>query len=47
VTGFNETFVMATVFLLVCVLASLLVPDRAPAFEERPREAQLIAASES
>ena len=26
VTGFTETYVMATVFLVVCVLAGLLVP---------------------
>jgi hypothetical protein len=30
VTGFTETFLMATGFLLVCLLASVLVP-RAPA----------------
>jgi EmrB/QacA subfamily drug resistance transporter len=28
VTGFNDTFVMASAFLLVCVVASLFVPDR-------------------
>jgi EmrB/QacA subfamily drug resistance transporter len=28
VAGFNDTFVMATVFLIVCVLASVLVPER-------------------
>jgi EmrB/QacA subfamily drug resistance transporter len=28
VTGFNGTFVMATVFLIVCVLAGLLIPGR-------------------
>jgi MFS family permease len=38
VTGFTDTYVMATAFLVVCVLAGLLVPDlgaevRAPALE--------------
>jgi EmrB/QacA subfamily drug resistance transporter len=38
VTGFEETFVMATAFLVVCVLAGLLIPGRqaaqaAPALE--------------
>ncbi|MGH2885284.1 MAG: MFS transporter, partial [Solirubrobacteraceae bacterium] len=28
VTGFNETFVMAAGFLIVCVLAGLLIPGR-------------------
>jgi MFS family permease len=27
VTGFTETFVMATIFLIVCVFASMLVPN--------------------
>ena len=31
VTGFNETFVMAAAFLVVCLLAGLLVPGRRPA----------------
>jgi len=31
VTGFTETFVMATVFLIVCALAGLLIPERRPA----------------
>jgi EmrB/QacA subfamily drug resistance transporter len=31
VTGFNATFLMATVFLVVCVLASVLVPERSSA----------------
>ena len=30
VTGFNETFVMAAAFLVVCLLAGLLVPGRRP-----------------
>ncbi len=30
VTGFTQTFVMATAFLVVCVLASLLVPKVGP-----------------
>ena len=38
VTGFTDTYVMATLFLIVCVLAGLLVPQlraagRAPALE--------------
>jgi EmrB/QacA subfamily drug resistance transporter len=45
VTGFTDTYLMATVFLIVCVLASLLVPTAqgrtAPA-----REPQLTPASE-
>jgi len=28
VTGFNDTFVMATAFLIVCALAGLLIPAR-------------------
>jgi MFS family permease len=31
VTGFTETFVMATVFLIVCALTGLLIPGRRPA----------------
>jgi EmrB/QacA subfamily drug resistance transporter len=31
VTGFEETFVMATTFLVICVLAGLLIPGRQPA----------------
>jgi hypothetical protein len=28
VTGFEETFIMATGFLIVCMLAGLLIPGR-------------------
>ena len=31
VTGFTETFAMATVFLIVCALTGLLIPGRRPA----------------
>jgi len=43
VTGFTETFVMATAFLIVCVVAGLLVPGREPVTATRPLEAQLEA----
>ena len=43
VTGFTETFVMATAFLVVCVVAGLLVPGREPVTATRPLEAQLEA----
>jgi hypothetical protein len=45
VTGFTDTYVMATLFLIVCVLAGLLVPGRlarAPA----EREARLATVAE-
>jgi MFS family permease len=41
VTGFTQTFLMATGFLLVCLFASALVPKaqpRSPAVAEAPRE---------
>jgi hypothetical protein len=44
VTGFNETFVMAAAFLVVCMLAGLLIPARR---EEAPApltlDAQLVS----
>jgi EmrB/QacA subfamily drug resistance transporter len=43
VTGFEETFVMATAFLVVCVLAGLLIPGRRQATEARVLEAQIAA----
>jgi MFS family permease len=43
VTGFNETFVMATVFLIVCVVASVIVPDRSLAQESVSLEAGPLA----
>jgi EmrB/QacA subfamily drug resistance transporter len=41
VTGFDDTFVMATVFLFVCFLAGLLIPGRARASERILLESQL------
>ena len=44
VTGFVDTYVMATVFLTICTVASLLVPGGQP--QEAPaRERPLTAAS--
>ncbi len=43
VTGFVETFVMATLFLVVCVLAGLLIPGRGTRSEARVLEPQLAA----
>ncbi len=43
VTGFNEAFLTATGFLVVCVLAGLLIPGRRPAAVSRPLDAQLAA----
>ncbi len=42
VTGFTISFVMSTCFLVVCALASLLVPDgrRAPSHDPRPLRTQ-------
>jgi MFS family permease len=43
VTGFTETFVMATGFLVVCLLACTLVPRRAspsPATEPAPEQSE-------
>jgi EmrB/QacA subfamily drug resistance transporter len=42
VTGFEETFVMATLFLFVCTFAALLVPDRAQMRAGREAEAVLL-----
>ncbi|HTX07536.1 MAG TPA: MFS transporter [Solirubrobacteraceae bacterium] len=41
VTGFEETFVMATAFLVVCVLAGLLIPGRQRAQPALALDAQL------
>jgi MFS family permease len=41
VTGFTETFVMATGFLVVCILAGLLIPGRRPAPAPLKLDAQL------
>jgi len=43
VTGFEDTFVMATAFLVVCMLAGLLVPGRRPAHAALKLDAQLAA----
>ena len=42
-TGFEETFLMATGFLVVCILAGLLVPGRRPIPAPIKLEAQLEA----
>jgi MFS family permease len=42
VTGFTETFVMATGFLLVCLLAGLLVPKRPPRAPQAGEHEQTI-----
>ena len=47
VTGFEQTFVMATGFLVVCVLAGLLVPEGRPAVDAVMMEPQLAASPES
>jgi MFS family permease len=44
VTGFTDTYVMATAFLILCVLAALLVPDPDAAVGARPRDAALARA---
>jgi MFS family permease len=41
VTGFTETFVMATGFLVVCILAGLLIPGGRPAPAPLKLDAQL------
>ena len=41
VTGFDATFLMATVFLIVCVLASTLVPGEPQAEALAPLEGVL------
>jgi EmrB/QacA subfamily drug resistance transporter len=47
VTGFVQTFVMATGFLVVCVLAGLLIPEGRPAADALMLEPQLIVSRES
>jgi EmrB/QacA subfamily drug resistance transporter len=46
VTGFTDTYLMATGFLVVCVLASLLVPGRQSARRSSAVEGQLATASD-
>jgi MFS family permease len=46
VTGFTDTFVMATVFLVVCVLAGLLIPSRKPEHRHVHLEPQFASAGE-
>ena len=46
VTGFEDTFVMATAFLVVCVLAGLLIPGRQSAPAPRVLDAQLAELDE-
>jgi MFS family permease len=54
VTGFNEAFLTATAFLVVCVLAGLLIPGRRESPPSRvlepqlaPSEAQLAASTDA
>jgi MFS family permease len=47
VTGFTSTYVMATVFLIVCVFAGLLVPELRSSATALPVEAALAGAPES
>jgi MFS family permease len=47
VTGFTDTYWMATAFLAVCVLASILVPGRRVAHEHAPAEGHLTPAAET
>ena len=42
-TGFDETFLIATAFLVVCVLAGLLIPGRRASSASRVLEPQLAA----
>jgi EmrB/QacA subfamily drug resistance transporter len=47
VTGFDDSFVMAAVFLIVCVLAGLLIPGRRVASGARVLDGQLVTNPES
>ena len=47
VTGFEETFLMATGFLLVCIVAGLLVPGRRSSPAPLRLEAQLAASTDT
>ena len=47
VTGFTDTFVMAALFLVVCVLAGLLIPGRRRASNTLVLEPQVAASPES
>ncbi|HTT30648.1 MAG TPA: MFS transporter [Solirubrobacteraceae bacterium] len=47
VTGFEDTFVMATAFLIVCMLAGLLIPGRRPAHAPLKLDAKLATNPES
>ena len=47
VTGFTDTYWMATAFLAVCVLASILVPGRRVALDHAPVEGHLTPAAET
>jgi EmrB/QacA subfamily drug resistance transporter len=46
VTGFEDTFVMATAFLVVCMLAGLLVPARRPAHAPLKLDAQFATTAD-
>jgi MFS family permease len=46
VTGFIETFVMATVFLVVCVFAGLLIPGQRAGEARVPLEQKLATSAE-
>ena len=47
VTGFDDSFAMAAVFLVVCVLAGLLIPGRRVASAPRALDAQLATNPET
>jgi sugar phosphate permease len=47
VTGFTDTYVMATLFLVVCMLAAMLVPRLRTATESRAPEGRLATAAEA
>jgi len=46
ITGFTDTYVMATAFLLICVLSGLLIPRRGAEVEPRPRARRMDAVAE-
>ena len=47
VTGFTDTYVMATLFLVVCVLAGVLIPPLRPEAGSPVLEGRLATAPEA
>jgi MFS family permease len=47
VTGFDDAFLTATAFLVVCVLAGVLIPGRRPTAASLPLDAQLAASPDA